>query len=124
MLYGYRELERDLEARGDRILDGSDHAHRILDECLVQGDQGDDSALIEVLQGIVEVYQIAFDGVVIEAVDGEVAARGILLDRAEFVVGRAFVLLVAAECGDLDDLLAECDVDYAETPSDDSGVVE
>ena len=34
------------------------------------------------------------------------------------------MLFVAAECGDLDDLLAECDVDYAETPSDDPGVVE
>ncbi len=102
------------------------HAHRVLAVTQLRVADQAQAALAQVLDAAGEVDDGEVADVVVQRVDGEVAAERILLQRAVDVVGQdapGLVALVAlgdrpAESGDLEDLLAHAHVGDEEAAPD------
>src|SRR5690606_18894267 len=116
-------LEMEAEAGGE--VDRPDHAHGVFAEARRRFADRADDATLEVRDAVDEVDDPLVLHVVEEAVDREVAAPRVVLDRAPLVVVGDEEVLVArvrrrgAERAGLDDLMAEEDVDELEpTPND------
>ncbi len=136
--HGLRGLGVDLQVQLRGEAHRADHPHRVLPVAgLGVADQADRAGL-DVAHAVHEVPDREISDVVVEGVDGEVAAPGVLLDGAEGVVlddaaGRvqdlpvlALQVLVAqaAEGRHLDDLVPEPDVHQAEPAADEPRIAE
>ena len=127
---GQKKLGLDAELETGGKGQGPEHAHRVLQNPAFGVPDHADHPGPEVLQPAHVVVDREIGDIVVEAVDGEIAAEGILLRASEGVVEPDARLLFihsdggrrgrAAEGGHLDDLVGEEDVDKAEPAADDA----
>ncbi|MNZ78588.1 hypothetical protein D3C78_971680 [compost metagenome] len=116
------------------------HAHRVLEVTLLRIADQAHQAVADVVHAVGVVEDVLAGRVVVQRIDGEVAALGVvfliavdvvaqdapaLVARGEMAVLVVLALrMVGAEGGHLDDLAAEMDVDQLEAPADHPRVAE
>jgi len=117
---------------------GPQHAYRILAEARLGIADHAQHALPAVGDAAEIIVDFLARRIVVQRVDGEVAARSVVLHAAEDVVGQqsavlvgralvfflGFLLAIGAEGGDLDGLAAAHHVDDLEAPADDARTAE
>ncbi len=130
----------DLEIELGGETHGAQHAHRVFLVALLGVADQPDQAIADVVYATGVVEDALGSRIVIQRIDGEVAALGVVFEGAIDVVTQDAAALVArsemagvvvilfrmvgAEGGDLDDLATEMNMHQLETASDHAGVAE
>ncbi|MNZ60378.1 hypothetical protein D3C78_784460 [compost metagenome] len=130
----------DLEAQLGGEARGPQHAHRVFLVALLGDADQPHQAIADVMHAVGVVEDALGGRVVVQRIDGEVAALGIVFQAAVYVVAQDAAVLVAgcpvavffvfalrvmgAEGGDLDDLPAELHMGQLEAAADHPGVAE
>lgn len=117
----------DFKTGGDGEADGAEEAESVFFEAFLGVADGAEGARFEIGPAVDVVDDFAGEGILKEAVDGEVAALGVFLGRGEFNgfgAATVFVGAIGAEGGDLDHFVIAFHDDDAEVCADGIGSFE